>query len=944
MPTLTQILFGSLLDNPTAVEIASKAGEKALFLIREHFTYSAYQITSATQQSFSYALGAISIGVAAADNKLGFTQKIFNAKITREFAEQIDHHYLQPFTKEVQRVSVADLADFREQTVKALKHFAKHKDELFQIKEITEEDLAALISYRDTFAISDLVLEQMRRIAPVDDTLAAFLRFDGLLGDAVLFFFRELIRQDERLEKTQAALQREGLCLEVQHLQTALNTAQDNLSQAIAKQSTNLVELAQQLQGLRQTQVAWQTRHEQLIRFSSRFENQLGEMLAWAKEIDATLDEIHEDIKVTQQDVKATKDLAVEIIQLLGGLMAQQNLSSQVKPRDEFTQHNSTSLKLIQKAVSLLKQLSPQNPQYSRVSIMVGSALSSTGALEEAERLFSQAIEKANNNADKALAHFDLFQVQLRRKAYPEALQNLQAAIKSDRQKYALHNINKYPMRQLLGAGGMGCVLLCQNQDLLRNPQHQQVAVKCFWESRQGAPEEVFGEALKMRHIASHYVPEPLDYGYADELKQERAFFVSEYLDGAIDGEAWLEKYGPMDLETGLQVGLQIAQGLKVAHDAGIYHLDLKPANILLKTAKVSGKLEVYVKIIDFGLSQVATSLREAAVRQSQTGLTVFGLAVFGTLDYAPPEQRGYTHYGKPSAKSDIFAFGKTLYRLLTGEIPLEVEPETLEHAPELFNLLYSCTRANPKKRPESAQELVSRLGAIARAIYEQTTAEPDNQAWQTACQLDTPSAYQAYLDGDTLKQYADEAQKRLQALEQAEAERAADKKAWQTARQQHTQSAYQAYLNGNTLKQYTNEAKQQLQALEKAEAERAADKNAWQTARQQNTQSAYQAYLKGSTIKQYADEAKQQLQALEKAEAERVADKTAWQTARQQHTPSAYQAYLKGSTIKQYADEAQKQLQALEKAQAEQAAADKKAWQTKRPVGCTLRRPTKPT
>ncbi|HEC85860.1 MAG: hypothetical protein DRR08_10330 [Candidatus Parabeggiatoa sp. nov. 2] len=211
MPTLTQILFGSLLDNPTVVEVASKAGEKALSLVREHFTYSAYQITGATQESFSYALGAISIGVAAPDNKLGFTQKIFNAKITREFAEQIEHHYLQPFTKAdgVQSFSVA-LPDFRQQTVKALKHFAKHKDELFQFKEITEEDLAALISYRDTLAISDLVLEQMRRIAPVDDTLAAFLCFDGLLGDAVLFFFRELIRQDERLEKTQAALQREG--------------------------------------------------------------------------------------------------------------------------------------------------------------------------------------------------------------------------------------------------------------------------------------------------------------------------------------------------------------------------------------------------------------------------------------------------------------------------------------------------------------------------------------------------------------------------------------------------------------------------------------------------------------------------------------------------------------------------------------------------------------
>ncbi|OAD24026.1 Serine/Threonine protein kinase, partial [Candidatus Thiomargarita nelsonii] len=110
------------------------------------------------------------------------------------------------------------------------------------------------------------------------------------------------------------------------------------------------------------------------------------------------------------------------------------------------------------------------------------------------------------------------------------------AAIEINRQRFALHNVKKYPIRQLLGAGGMGCVLLCENQDLLRNPEHKQVAVKCFWESHKGEPDEVFGEALKMHKIAGDSVPKPLDYGYADESNEERAFFVSEYLEGAIDG------------------------------------------------------------------------------------------------------------------------------------------------------------------------------------------------------------------------------------------------------------------------------------------------------------------------------------------------------------------------------------------------------------------------
>jgi serine/threonine protein kinase len=690
----------------------------------------------------------------------------------------------------------------------------------------------------------------------------------------------------------------------VQQLQTEIKTAQDNLNQAIVKQSNNIVELAQQLQNWQQVQL----RHDQLIHFSSRFENQLTQMLEFAQSVYASLDEIHEDVIDTQKDVKKILALVAEISQKLTSIEERQGISAQIKARDEFTVHNSTSLKLIEEAVALLKQLPTQNPEYSLISIRVGSALSSTGAFSKAEHLFQQAIENAHNEDDKALAYFDLFQVQLRRKAYPEALEHLQAAIKINRERFALHNVKKYPIRQLLGAGGMGCVLLCENQDLLRNPEHKQVAVKCFWESHKGEPDEVFGEALKMHKIAGDSVPKPLDYGYADESNEERAFFVSEYLSGAIDGEVWLEKYGPLDLETGSTVALQIAKGLQLAHEAGIYHLDLKPANILLKKTET-----VSVKIIDFGLSQVAPSLREEAVVQQSrsSGLSTFGQAIFGTLDYAPPEQRGYIQYGKPSAQSDMFAFGKTMYRLLTGEIPIEVEKEELEHAPDWFELLSNCVRANPKKRPSSALELVKRL----KVIEEAQKIRQDEKAWQAACEQNTKSAYQAYLDGETLKKSADEAKQRLQAIEQeelakrrkAEEERKKreDENAWLKACQQNTKSAYQAYLDGETLKNSADEAKQRLQAIEQEELAKRhqaeqeqkerEDENAWLKAYQQNTKSAYQAYLDGNTVKKYAENAKAWLQAIvEKEEMAKVLrrmeqklkeieDETAWLKAHKQ-------------------------------------------------------------
>jgi serine/threonine protein kinase len=53
------------------------------------------------------------------------------------------------------------------------------------------------------------------------------------------------------------------------------------------------------------------------------------------------------------------------------------------------------------------------------------------------------------------------------------------------------------------------------------------------------------------------------------------------------------------------------------------------------------------------------------------SGVTRFGQAILGTWDYAPPEQRGEAYrYGAPSAKSDVFAFGMTMYRLWTGKNP----------------------------------------------------------------------------------------------------------------------------------------------------------------------------------------------------------------------------------------------------------------------------------
>ena len=73
-----------------------------------------------------------------------------------------------------------------------------------------------------------------------------------------------------------------------------------------------------------------------------------------------------------------------------------------------------------------------------------------------------------------------------------------------------------------------------------------------------------------MRDLACEYVPMPLHWGYADAVRQEKPYFVTEYIEGALDAEAWLEKQGKLDLPKGLDVALQVARGLTVAHQAAV--------------------------------------------------------------------------------------------------------------------------------------------------------------------------------------------------------------------------------------------------------------------------------------------------------------------------------------------------------------------------------------
>ncbi len=713
----------STLLNSSIIEILSDMPgvSKAVDLLKENFTFTTAEIAQNFQDSYGYALAAISSGLAAPENQRGFWQSLFQANVENEFSQRLESDYLLPFAQQ-KGLSNEKLSAFRQTAIAQCQKIATLT--LFQGDNVSfsEKDLASFVTASGANSMTDLVLELVQTQQNWDKQVRTFLQFKELLGNALLFFLYEQLRKESRFQTTLAALQREGLIIDVREIKNIVQSTKKQLNQAVTKeQFGEVAQLGQQLARLQKVESVTQTHYAQFLEFSQRFAD-------WAQLVKFQLEEVLAALPKLQERLVKIEDNTEKMLALLQQLMARADLSPQIKPRDELTQYNPANLELIKKARQLLKRIPSSDPQYSRVAIGLGSIVSSQNDLKQAEALFTKAYKQANNDDERALSQFNLFQVYIRQQDYDKAFTYLQKAIKLNERRYALHNIHTYTIKRILGAGGMGCVFLAQHRF-----NKEWVVIKCFWETRHNSSEALFKEAFYMADIAGECIPKPLECGFVDITRQERGYFISEYIEGAIDGEAWLKKQGKLDVQTGIAVGLQIAKGLQLAHDKGIFHLDLKPANILLqrrKTSEVLKTSEVSVKIIDFGLAKVAPSLgQEMATQRSRSGLSLLAQsAVFGTMDYAPPEQQGMTLHGEPSAKSDVYAFGKTLYRLLTGESPQTLHPRRLANAPELFELLCDCVEIDPGKRVDVAG-LIERLNGLLSPISQPPKSEPIKQS-----------------------------------------------------------------------------------------------------------------------------------------------------------------------------------------------------------------------
>src|SRR5262249_36516800 len=134
-------------------------------------------------------------------------------------------------------------------------------------------------------------------------------------------------------------------------------------------------------------------------------------------------------------------------------------------------------------------------------------------------------------------------------------------------------------------------------------------------------------------------------------------FFAMEYIDGKTLKSyiAGLHAGGGIPVQQAIQWTMQIAHGLRAAHDNNVVHRDIKPENIMLTK-------DGNPKIMDFGIAKL----------KGGTGLTKTGVS-FGTLSYMSPEQ---TQGISADHRTDIWSLGIVMYEMLTGELPFKAEHE----------------------------------------------------------------------------------------------------------------------------------------------------------------------------------------------------------------------------------------------------------------------------
>ena len=210
-------------------------------------------------------------------------------------------------------------------------------------------------------------------------------------------------------------------------------------------------------------------------------------------------------------------------------------------------------------------------------------------------------------------------------------------------------------------------------------------------------------EALRIRKLNNEHIVRVHD------LFEENgtAYYVMDFIDGESLSERLKRTGKPMTEEEIRGILPQILDALKTVHSTGIWHLDLKPANIMLTK-------DGQVKLIDFGASKQLNAKKGGATTST---------AISYTNGYAPREQMEQ-NYDKFGPWTDIYALGATIYTLLTNKrppLPTNIDDDMSEDkhlalplpdsiSKDIKDLVLAMMHTNKNKRPQNVDAIMAIL------------------------------------------------------------------------------------------------------------------------------------------------------------------------------------------------------------------------------------------
>jgi serine/threonine-protein kinase len=265
--------------------------------------------------------------------------------------------------------------------------------------------------------------------------------------------------------------------------------------------------------------------------------------------------------------------------------------------------------------------------------------------------------------------------------------------------------LKRYKLLDHLGTGGMSSVYLAEHVLM-----HRRVAIKVL------PRDKVEDSSYLARFYREAQAAAALDHrnivrAYDVDNDGNNHFMVMEYVEGR-DLLTMVKEDGPLDYPAAADYVRQAAEGLAHAHEAGLVHRDVKPANLLVDRRNV-------VKLLDLGLARFTG--------EEYASLTVaHDENVLGTADYLAPEQALDSH--GVDARADLYSLGCSFYYVLTGRPPFpdgtlpqrlmmhqkDTPPSILEARPdapeELVGLCMWMMAKKPADRPQTAAEVAGRL------------------------------------------------------------------------------------------------------------------------------------------------------------------------------------------------------------------------------------------